>query len=312
MSTWIEASLSDAVAALVRSGEKEIAAALGRLLGEPELRELQLYRAPRVAALADEIYDCDSLDALYDRLPAVADAFGATHCTIHCVRDRGATVFSKRVLTTYSDAWVKEYVAKRYATVDPVMTRSFGEPGMFFWDELPRTSPMTGYFLEKAAAHGVGPSGVTLVSSDAEDNRIAVTLAASSDPAAFRQAFRPRLSDFADLAPLMIEVFAEFARARPVQAPIPTDDQLKVLRALMCGQSLEEIRRRHIAYGSFDTLVRSILRTFGARTLHQAAALAARMGVLEDLPYFEDDIHQLQRDPERPPAATEPGAWPAR
>ena len=290
MSTWIEASLHDAVSALIRSGEKEIAAAIGRLLGDPGVKELQLYRAPEIAELADELFDCESIEALHALLPSIAAALGALHCTIHCVRDSGATVDSTRVLTTYSAVWLSEYIGKRYFSVDPVMERCLGEPGTFFWDELRRESPMASYFFEKAAEYGVGPSGVTFLSSDPDGNPVAVTLAGNVNPAEFRQAFRPRMSDFADLAALMIEVFADLAKDQGRQLAKPSDDQLKVLRALICGRSLEEIGQMRFAYGSFTTVEKSILQTFGARTLHQAAALAARIGLLDEPPLFEEDI----------------------
>ncbi len=47
----------------------------------------------------------------------------------------------------------------------------------------------------------------------------------------------------------------------------------------------------HFTFGSFVTIEKSILMNLGARTLTQAAALAARLGVFENLPYFEDDIY---------------------
>jgi hypothetical protein len=290
MSTWIEASLQDAVAALLRSGEREIAAALGRLLGEPELRQLQLFRAPEAEAIADEIIECDTLEALHELLPAVAAVLGVRHCTVHCVRDSAASAYATRVLTTYPEAWVAEYVGKRYLTVDPVMARCSGAPGMFFWDELPADSPITRRFLASATEHGVGPSGVTLLGADEDGNPVAVSLACGDDPAQFRQAFGLRTSDFADLGALLIDVFSELARPRARPKIRASEDQLKVLRALISGKSLDEIAGWRFAYGSFATVQKSILQTFGATTLYQAAGIAARTGLLEGLPYFEEEI----------------------
>jgi hypothetical protein len=290
MSTWIEASLQDAVTALLRNGEREIAAALGRLLGEPELRQLQLFRAPEAEALADEIIECDTIEALHMLLPGVAAVLGVRHCTVHCVRDSAAAAYATRVLTTYPDSWVAEYVGKRYSTIDPVMARCLGAPGLFFWDDLPVESPIARHFLASAAEHGVGPAGVTLLGVDDDGNPVAVSLASGEDPDRFRPAFHRRMSDFTDLGTLLIDVFSGLARDRARPMIRPSEDQLKVLRGLVCGRSLDEIAGWRFAYGSFATVQKSILQTFGATTLHQAAGLAARMGLLEDLPYFEEEI----------------------
>jgi hypothetical protein len=88
----------------------------------------------------------------------------------------------------------------------------------------------------------------------------------------------------------LIDAFSELARERARPVIRASEDQLKVLRALICGRSLEEIVGWRFSYGSFATVQKSILQTFGATTLHQAAGVAARMGLLEDLPYFEEEI----------------------
>lgn len=292
MSTWIEASLRDAVAALIQSGEKELAAGLFRLLADPGVTSMQLFRYSEVADLADKIYDCETLEELHGLVPAIASALGVDHCTIHCVRERGATIYRTRVLTSYDEAWVSEYVGKRYYTIDPVMARCQAEGGTFFWDELPVPSPIGNFFFETAVRHGVGPSGITAVLSDPDGNTVAVTLASTLEPAAFRRAFKARMSDFVDISAILVEVFADLAREQAPSGLSATEDQMKVLRALVCGKSLADIERMHYSYGSFATVEKSILQTFGARTLHQAAAIAARLGLLDELPYFDEDIHR--------------------
>lgn len=291
MSTWIETSLHDAVQALMRTGEREIAANLGRLLDEPEIKSLQLYKSPQIADLADEIFDCGGLDGLHAILVEAATAFGVAHCTIHCVRERHAAFHGTKVLTTYPRAWVSEYVARRYSTIDPVIARCLEGAGVFFWDEIPATNPITGHFVRSAMAHGIGPAGVTFVEDNARGNTIAVSLASAADPAEFRRDFRTRLSDFGDIATLMVEVFSELACDSTEAEFNPTDDQLKVLRAIASGRLMTEIEAFPFIYGSFQTVEKSILMSFGAKTLAQAAALAVRRGILENLPYFEEDIY---------------------
>lgn len=60
---------------------------------------------------------------------------------------------------------------------------------------------------------------------------------------------------------------------------------------------MAEIEGFHFTYGSFKTIEQSILKTFGAKTLAQAAALASNKGLLESLPYFEEDIFVGEFEP---------------
>jgi hypothetical protein len=81
----------------------------------------------------------------------------------------------------------------------------------------------------------------------------------------------------------LIDAFSELARERARPVIRASEDQLKVLHLRPVA---EEIVGWRFSYGS-ATVQKSILQTFGATTLHQAAGVAARMGLLEDLPYFE-------------------------
>jgi hypothetical protein len=291
LSDWIETSIRDAILALTQSGNAEIASSLVRLLDEPELKTLQLYRNAAVSDLADIVLDSDSFDAIHDELPNVAAVFGTDHCTIHCVRERTAAFLPSKVLTTFPREWINEYIHKRYSIVDPVIARCLAGAGVFFWDDLDRCNPASAAFMRAAVRHGVGPSGVTFVADNVNGNTIAVSLAVADEPDAFRAGFTPKLSDFNDFASLLIEVFSDIGRQNEGSAGgVLTDDQLKVLRAVASGRSIAEIEGFHFTYGSFATVERSILMNLGARTLAQAAAIATKTGLLEDLPYYEEDI----------------------
>lgn len=293
MSTWIESSIEDAIVALTRAGDSEIAASLLRLLDEPELKTIQLYKNPAVADIADAVFDSDSLDDLYDRLKDVVAIFGINHCTIHCVRERTAAFLPTKVLTTFSQDWSAEYVQKRYWTLDPVIARCLAGGGVFFWDELDcQQSPAVKAFMQVAAGRGVGPSGITLATDNAYGATIAVSFASKEDPVAFRRAFTPKLSDFTDIAGLLVEVFSDVGCQKSgVLNDALTDDQFKVLRAVATGRTMAEIDAFHFTYGSLATIEKSILMNLGARTLAQAAAIATKRGLLEDLPYYEEDIY---------------------
>lgn len=290
MPTWIESALAEAASVLDQTGRSELAAILDRLRHEPQVQDLRLYRSLEVAALADALYECESLEDLFVLIPKIAEAFGVPHCTIHCVRERTTAFFNTKVLTTIPRDWVTQYIERRYTAIDPIVARCRTGIGTFFWDELVVTDPITKHFVKFCNQAGIGPSGVTSVQQTTNGTTIGVTLCSTADPLTFRRAMGPQLADFEEIAAIMRAVFAELACEHNEAAFNPTDDQLKVIRAIATGRSMAEVESFGFLYGSFKTIETSILRSFGAKTLAHATAIAANMGLLDDLPYFEEDV----------------------
>jgi hypothetical protein len=305
--TWIETSLQGAVVALSHNGETELAATLARLLDEPEVTSLRLYRSRRAADLADEICDCEDLHALSMLLDAVCSAFAVAHCTVHRVRERHVGAGGTKVVSNYPGAWLEEYIQRGYFGIDPVVARALEGPGQFFWDEVAAGNPIVRGFLEAASEHGVGPAGITFVANTANGDTVAVSLAVPLGPAAFRQVFAPRLSDFTDIAALLVNVFSELTSARTEDWPTLSTDQIRLLKALASGRSPMDLEALPISYGSLATLETSILRVLNATSLVQAVAIAVSHGLLDTVPFFEEDIfrpeHAQQQD-YRPSSAT--------
>jgi hypothetical protein len=290
MPNWIQSSLHHAVLALTEAGKTELAANLGRLLDEPEVGALQLYRWPEIADLADALYDCDSLEELHRLLARGCELFAVSHCAVLRVRERSLRPTMARMVTTYPEGWVADYVARRFFTVDPVVARALEGPGLYFWDELDCSDPFTTHFLAASAEAGVGPAGITFVADDAAGDTIAVSLSVPLSHASFRQLFAAKQADFADFARLLIDVFGDLAGEPGPGKPVLSEDQLRVLAALATGRSAEEVQSISFAYGSFRTIETAILRTLNARTLTQAVAVAARHSMLEVLPFGEGDV----------------------
>lgn len=291
MTSWIESSLHEAIIAIDGSGRSRLASDLRRLLHAPEIGSLRLYRSERLAELADELDDCDCLQTFCGILKDVASALEVSHCTVHLIRERSTAFYGAKVLTTFPEAWVAEYVDRRYSTIDPIIAACRRGPGTFFWDlQKASDDPITRHFIRSALRNGIGPSGVTRVEETRFGSTVAVSLSSTCDQASFRKTFPERLFDFDEIASLMIEVFSVLA-CEHNEAPFnATDDQLKVLRALACGKSMAEVEAIPFLYGSFKTIEKSILKSFGARTLVQAAALALNRGMLDVLPYSSEDV----------------------
>ena len=290
MPTWIESSLADAASELGKIGNTELAAILDRLRNEPRVQHLRLYRSLEVAELADALYECESLDELYGLIERIAAAFGVPHCTIHCVRERTTAFFKTKVLTTIPRAWVTQYLERRYTTIDPIVARCRSQTGNFFWDELVIADPITKHFVKFCNQASIGPSGFSSVQQVKNGTTVGVTLCSTVNHETFRKSLAPQMSDFEEIAAILRAVFCELACEHNQAAFNPTDDQLKILRALASGQSMAEVESFSLLYGSFRTIEKSILQSFGAKTLAHATAIAANMGLLDDLPYFEEDV----------------------
>jgi DNA-binding CsgD family transcriptional regulator len=296
VSHWIETSLHRAVVALTHSGETAIAADLGRLLEEPELRELRLYRSRVVADLADELFDCESIDHLVALLPHICSAFAVAHCTIVRVRECRIGRYGARVASTYPQAWLDRYMERRYFSIDPVVARALASAGTFFWDEVERADPLTAGFYQASLEHGIGPAGITFAADDAGGDRYAISLSVPLSHVSFRRIFAERLPDFHEIARLLVDVFGELTGVPEAEAMALTEDQLRFLRALTCGQSTAEAARLPISYGSVATLETSILRALNATNIVQAVAIAAKRRLLEVVPFFGNDIHRQASD----------------
>ena len=291
MPTWIESALAEAADALADAGKMELAASLRRMGEHPDLGAVMMYRSAEVEKLAYEVSECETLEALFSLLKEIVATFEIGHCTVYCVRERSTSFFGRKVLTTFPKDWVAEYVDRRYSGVDPVMLRSRQGPGVFLWGDLVVTDPHTKQFIKTSFQRGIGPGGVTFVEPSSNGSTVAVSFCAPVDHETFRRNIGPKMPDLAAIATLLIEVFSDLACEQGRSAPFsPTDDQLRVLRAVASGRSASEVESMRFNWGTFQCVERSILKGFGARTLAQAAALATTRGLLEDLPFSVDEI----------------------
>lgn len=288
--TWILSSLRAAVVALTHNGENYHAASVQRLLEDPAIGSLKLYRSQAAAELAEEIESCDELEQLFRLLRRLCSVFSVAHCTIQRIRERHVGGYGAKILSTYSDAWIEEYISRHYYMLDPVVARMLQGPGIFFWDEIPYGGPMTEHFLRAAAAHDIGPAGITCVGENDVGDTFAVSLAVPLSNTTFRKVFSAKLSDFTEIVSLIIEVFSDLTCSYPQSVGALTCDQITVLRALAGGCTKEDLEVNLRMQTSMPYLERSILQSLNASSLTQAVAIAIKHGLLEVSPFDQDDL----------------------
>ncbi len=298
MPSWILNSLLAAADALKISGESEHAASLLRLVDDPEVQGLRLFRFPEVADLAETINSCDELEQLFGHLSDICSVFSVAHCTIQRIRECHVGDYGAKILSTYPGAWIEEYISRRFFMVDPVVSRMLEEPGLFFWDELPGGGPIAADFFHAAATHGIGPAGLTYVGDNGHGDTFAVTITVPLSHRAFRPFFEPKLSDFTDIAELLIEVFSDLTCSYPETRTSLTYDQIRLLRVIASGGCPESFGRELGGHTTLASLERSILQALNANNLVQAMAVAVKRGLLDVVPFNQEDIFRPDDQPD--------------
>lgn len=290
MSGWAEESMREAIELLARAGRNDLATDLNRIQAKVDFDDLDVLRCVGTDRIADAILEAKSFSELISLLGKLARTMSLSHCTLHVISEAASTGFSTKVLTTYPEDWIARYVDRRYFVVDPIGPACLATDQGFFWDRFESSTPFLATFWEDAVAHGIGPAGYTRPIVTERGDRLAISVCARQDPEVFRDRFERYEDDLFNLGIYLADTFCRLASDDRPDTFDPTDDQLKILRALACGVTEAELRERSYQYGSYSTLERSICTLFRTKTVVQAAILATRIGLLADAPLTKADI----------------------
>lgn len=287
---WVEASLHEAINCLARLGKNDLASDLTRLIGTLDFDELEIFRVPMAKAIVEELAEVGSFPDFVDLMRQFADAIGVSHCTLHVVSEVPSAGFTTRALTTFPEEWIARYFDRRYFTNDPVHRACLTATHGFFWDTLNAEEPAMRTVCRDAREHGIGPSGYSLPIITERGDKIAVSVSSREQRDAFRDRIHYVENDLNTVAFCLSEAFSRLASEdRPTEFSL-TDDQLMVLRRVAMGSGEEELRSGTYQFGSYATLERSICSLFKTRNIAQAAIIAARVGLLTNMPLTKADI----------------------
>jgi hypothetical protein len=290
MGGWAEESMREAIELLARSGRNDLATDLNRIQARVDFDGLDVLRCVGTDRIADAILEAQSVSELIALLGKLAKAMGLSHCTLHVISEAASTNFSTKVLTTYPEAWISRYVDRRYFAIDPIGPACLATDHGFFWDRFDHNALVTRTFWEDSKAHGIGPAGYTRPIVTERGDRLAISVSSPLDPDTFRDRFERYEDDLFNLGIYLADSFCRLASDDRPDTFNPTDDQLRILRALALGVTEDDLRQHSYQYGSYDTLERSICALFRTKTVVQAAILATRIGVLADAPLTKADI----------------------
>ncbi len=290
MSGWAEEAMQEAIDLLARSGRNDLASDLNRVLTTVDFDGLEIMRSADSDSIADEIVEAATLSELLGTFRRLTGALSVDHCTFHVVCEAASTSFTTKVLTTYPEEWVSRYVERRYHFIDPVIHACRSQTQPFFWDDLDCSDTVLRTFWNDARSFGVGPSGYSLPIITERGDRLAVSISSSVEGEAFRQNITQCGGDLFNLGILLADAFCTLASENRPATFSPTDDQLTVLRAVAAGASEADLKGQSFQFGSYTTVERSICALFRTKTLAQAAVLAAKSGLLDNVPLLKADV----------------------
>lgn len=90
------------------------------------------------------------------------DLLGVDHVIYQSARVGSGLSSVPYIQLTYPAAWIKQYLKMNYVEVDLVAREGFQRTMPFQWSELTITTPAEGAMLADAAAHGIGPHGLSV------------------------------------------------------------------------------------------------------------------------------------------------------
>ena len=167
MNSWARRSMADSITALGSAGYPALVADLARLLECIDFDDLEVTRLAETEAIIEDVLLATSLSELIPALHRIVIAFDLKHCTIHVLEERSSISFTTKVVTTYPQAWVDNYIARGYGTIDPVVSECISRTDRFYWDEIVSTHPLVLKFWKDASIHGIAQSGFSLSYSHA-------------------------------------------------------------------------------------------------------------------------------------------------
>lgn len=284
MSYWMNGSLLKAAEALTAGGLSDLAADMERVSEITAGADIgYAFRLPEAEFLVEEVdyaYDLKDLRRMPKKLCRV---FGFQCMSMRLLSEGPGAFFPKRVLSNRPSGWITEYISKGYEPVDPIVYNVRESDSPFFWTDLECTAPILRHVLQRAASHGVGPSGYTIPIRTKRRDLFAASFTSSEPEAQFRAKIEMVEGDLRAVAKSLASAMARLQGVPDAQPPL-TLRQLGLLRAVALGIS----KRRLHALGAMKD---EICRLFGARDLPQAAACAASLGWLRDAPLtFEDCV----------------------
>lgn len=289
MANWIANTFSRTIDLLTRQGRADLASDLKRVAEVIDIQDINALMLPDAEKIIESLTDIQTMQELGDQLTAVAKAFDLKYCSMVVIEETSGHTYPVRLLTNYPTEWIDYYISNNCSTYDPIVTESLKSYTSFFWKSPELLENKEKTFMDKAQSYGIGYSGYTSIVKLENGDKIGVSGCADQSYAAFNERFFRTKEDFEEVSYYLSEAFSIIS-GNSQRSEQLTPDQLRLLRAISIGSTFEELATIEFAFGSLETVEKSVLEVFEARTLAEAAVRAAQNGILSSTPLMRNEI----------------------
>lgn len=231
------------------------------------------------AAIFDAIKNAENVEAA---VLIFRDAYPIGHVSYHMDQSvAGEIVFdTPYVKTTYSPAWVGQYLMKEYIKVDPVIKEGKLRALPFNWSELTPDETAIELFTE-FQAQGHSPQGFTIPIIDKVGRRGLFSLNAKPDCTDWEGIIAEHKEDWIELGHVLHKraIFELFGDKDP--APTLSPRELETLHWTALGKDYKDIA---VILGISENTIRTYTRTIRYKldcsTLTQAVAKAIKLKLI--------------------------------
>ena len=230
----------------------------------------------------DLISAAPTLGDLETTLDEVRRIYAISHMVLHVTRSSGAATNNPLLMLTYPPEWVKQYLARDYFSIDPVVR--LGRRGFLpvEWSASKWDSGQAYGFFKEAMAFGIGRQGVTLPVRGPHGERSLFTVTSNHPDAYWKQFRMESMRDLQFLAHhLHDRAMVLSGMRKPTDLPKLSRRELQCLQMTANGFLAKQIcARLFISTSAVQLYLASARRKLTVATTSEAVAKATALELI--------------------------------
>ena len=298
MTDWIASTCSRITDLLTRQGRADLASDLRRVVEVIDLQEVNALMLPDAEKIIDDLAGVETIHELFDQLFAINRVFNIENCSLFVIEEGSGRSYPVRLLTTNSGEWVDFHIKNDIFNTEFAMKKSKELESSFYYNRSEYYSDNMRDYISVSKSYDLGISSYTSIVNLDNNDKIGLLGYSNQAYDDFVERFDRIKGDFEEVAYSVAE--ALYAVSSGAENPTQlTPDQLRLLRAVSIGSTPEELSTIDFAFGSLETVEKSVLEVLGARTLAEAAVKATQNGVLSSTPLMRNEVFSAGASAER-------------
>ncbi len=214
-------------------------------------------------------------------LKAICTVLEMGHAVYHLAPTASPGLEIPFVQTTYSPAWIMQYIASNYLNSDPVLERGLNGGKPFFWSEIAREDDGIKAFFADAANHGVGNCGYTVPIANRGGRRAMFTVNKMDDETDFKNTIKGKEKHLSDIS-LILHRRALTAIGDSGDVPTLSRREIECLNWTAQGKDGASIAKiLKISEFTVRDYLKSARNKLGCTTIAQAVYEATRLRLIK-------------------------------